>query len=181
MCHEIGPEARNRQGPHLNELFGRRAASLPDFPYSPALREAGENGLIWTQETVAEFIARPRHFESGTGMIFPGLKSPADVEDVVAYLSSLQNAGQVRIGKALVETDCGACHAVGSEGASPHEQAPAFRDLHERYDVTDLTEALVEGLSSGHPDMPEFKFEPEQAAAIIAYLKSLEEPSAHGL
>jgi cytochrome c2 len=41
MCHEVGAQAENRQGPHLNGLLGRRAASLPDFPYSAALRDAG--------------------------------------------------------------------------------------------------------------------------------------------
>ena len=75
---------------------------------------------------------------------------------------------------ALVERYCAGCHAIGPEGASPHEAAPPFRDLHERYDVGDLEEALVEGLVSGHPDMPEFEFEPAQAAAIVAYLRSLE-------
>ena len=62
----------------------------------------------------------------------------------------------------------------GPAGASPHAEAPPFRTLHERYDVGDLEEALVEGLVSGHPDMPEFEFEPEQAEAIVAYLRSLE-------
>ena len=66
--------------------------------------------------------------------------------------------------------------AVGKTGASPHDEAPPFRDLHLRYDVADLTEGLVEGLVSGHPDMPEFEFTPEQADAVVAYLKSLETP-----
>jgi cytochrome c len=92
LCHEIGEGARNRQGPQLNGLFGRRAGSVSDFPYSPALRAAGDRGLIWTPETVAAFIAKPRHFEPGTGMIFPGLRNPADVDDVVAYLLSLEAA-----------------------------------------------------------------------------------------
>ncbi|WP_244606644.1 c-type cytochrome [Arsenicitalea aurantiaca] len=176
ICHEIGPGAGNRQGPQLNELLGRRAGDLPDFSYSEALREAGQNGLVWTAETLAEFIARPRHFEPGSRMIFRGLRNPAEVEDVVAYLVSLETPDQVasRTGKALVETYCGACHATGSEDLGPHAEAPAFRDLHHRYDVGDLAEALVEGLSSGHPDMPEFEFDPDQAEAVIAYLKSLE-------
>ncbi|WP_158626061.1 c-type cytochrome [Arsenicitalea aurantiaca] len=176
ICHEIGLGAGSRQGPQLNELLGRRAGDLPDFNYSAALREAGQNGLVWTAETLAEFIARPRHFEPGSRMIFRGLRNPAEVEDVVAYLASLQTPDQIamRTGKALVETYCGACHATGLEDLGPHTAAPAFRDLHRRYDVADLAEALVEGLSSGHPEMPEFEFEPDQAEAIIAYLKSLE-------
>ena len=175
MCHEVGAQAENRQGPHLNGLLGRRAASLPDFPYSAALRDAGEGGLVWTPATLAPFIERPKHFEPGTGMIFPGLKNPADVSDVIAYLESLQTPEQIAVqtGQSLVEIYCGACHATGRQGSSPHPEAPPFRELHLRYDVADLTEALVEGLSTGHTDMPEFEFEPDQAAAIVAYLESL--------
>lgn len=176
LCHDIGEGARNRQGPALTGLFGRRAASVADFPYSPALREAGEGGLVWTAQTVSEFIAKPRHFEPGTGMIFSGLKSEADIADVVAYIMTFQTPAQVelQLGQTLVETYCGACHAIGRDDQSAHEAAPPFRTLHERYDVGDLEEGLVEGLVSGHPDMPEFEFEPEQAAAIVAYLRSLE-------
>ena len=109
-------------------------------------------------------------------MIFPGLKNPADVEDVIAYLQSLQTpeAVALQLGRSLLESYCSSCHAIGPEGESPHPEAPPFRTLHDRYDVGDLEEALVEGLVSGHPDMPEFEFDPDQAAAIVAYLRSLE-------
>lgn len=83
-------------------------------------------------------------------------------------------ADKVTLGESIVTLYCASCHAVGKTGDSPHPQAPAFRDLHLRYDVSDLMEGLVEGLVSGHPDMPEFEFTPEQAEAIVAYLKSLE-------
>lgn len=77
-------------------------------------------------------------------------------------------------GRTLVGTYCAACHAIERAGASPHPEAPPFRTLHERYDVTWLEEALVEGIFTGHEDMPIFAFDPEQAAAIVAYLKTLE-------
>lgn len=83
-------------------------------------------------------------------------------------------ADKVTLGESIVTLYCASCHAVGRTDVSPHAQAPAFRDLHQRYDVSDLMEGLVEGLVSGHPDMPEFEFTPEQAEAIVAYLKSLE-------
>ena len=85
-------------------------------------------------------------------------------------------AEPVALGESIVMLYCASCHAVGKTGASPHDEAPPFRDLHLRYDVADLTEGLVEGLVSGHPDMPEFEFTPEQADAVVAYLKSLETP-----
>ena len=77
------------------------------------------------------------------------------------------------LGRELVETYCAACHNIDATGDSPHDAAPPFRTLHERYAVEDLTEGLVEGLVSGHPDMPEFEFDPIQAEAIVAYIKSL--------
>ncbi|CAO4141026.1 Cytochrome c [Methylorubrum thiocyanatum] len=80
----------------------------------------------------------------------------------------------VERGRALARSECARCHAVGRTGASPLRQAPPFRILHERYPVDDLAEALTEGIRTGHPSMPEFRFDPDQAEALIAYLKTLE-------
>lgn len=78
-------------------------------------------------------------------------------------------------GRALAERICARCHAIGSDGESPHPDAPPFRLLHERYPVETLEEALTEGIVTGHPDMPEVSFEPEHAAALIDYLVSVQE------
>lgn len=80
----------------------------------------------------------------------------------------------IALGHSMVSFYCQDCHAIAEEDASTHAVAPPFRTLHERYDVELLSEALVEGLVTAHPDMPEFEFEPIQAEGIIAYLKSLE-------
>jgi len=80
-----------------------------------------------------------------------------------------------REGEAILSKNCSMCHAVGRTGASPHRQAPPFRTLSRRYPVAELEEALGEGLSSGHPDMPDFVFPPQQINGIIAYLKSVQE------
>ena len=84
-------------------------------------------------------------------------------------------AGEAEIahGKALVESNCARCHAVGETGSSPHPDAPPFRTLSERYPLESLAEALAEGISTGHPDMPEFIATPEQISAIIVYIGSL--------
>lgn len=57
---------------------------------------------------------------------------------------------------------------------SPLRIAPPFRTLHLKYPVETLEEALVEGIVTGHPTMPEFRFDPGQVRDIIAYLKTLE-------
>jgi len=83
-------------------------------------------------------------------------------------------AQDVETGRGLVDTYCSECHATGLQGSSPFPPAPAFRTLHERYDVVLLEEALVEGLVTGHGAMPEFEFDPDQARAIIDYLNTLQ-------
>lgn len=82
--------------------------------------------------------------------------------------------GDIATGRLLVETHCSRCHATGNAGESPLAAAPKFRDLHFCYNVESLSEALVEGIATAHPDMPQFQFDPFQAEAIITYLKSLE-------
>jgi cytochrome c len=82
--------------------------------------------------------------------------------------------GQVQRGKTFVGANCATCHSIGRIGASPLGVAPAFRDLHTKYPVEDLGEALAEGITTGHPTMPEFQLEPDQITDVVAYLKSLE-------
>lgn len=77
-------------------------------------------------------------------------------------------------GRDIVQRNCGMCHAIGRADASPNAAAPAFRELNKRYPVDNLAEALGEGIITGHPQMPEFAFPPEQVSAIISYLKSIQ-------
>jgi mono/diheme cytochrome c family protein len=88
--------------------------------------------------------------------------------------AAVATEGQVKRGKTFVGANCAGCHAVGRIGASPLGEAPAFRDLHIRYPVEDLGEALAEGITTGHPSMPEFRLEPDRIVDVVAYLKSLE-------
>jgi mono/diheme cytochrome c family protein len=78
-------------------------------------------------------------------------------------------------GEVLLTRNCARCHAVGRSGTSPHPEAPPFRTLSRRYKIEGLAEALAEGLSTGHPDMPEFVFAAEDVGAIIDYLKSIQQ------
>ena len=78
-------------------------------------------------------------------------------------------------GQALVEANCSACHATGRSGESPAPEAPAFRTLSQNYRVAQLEEALAEGISVGHPAMPQFVFPPEDVNAIVVYLESIQE------
>jgi cytochrome c len=78
-------------------------------------------------------------------------------------------------GRTLLQANCSRCHAIGRVGRSPLEIAPPFRTLHTKYPVETLQEPLAEGIVTGHPTMPEFRFDPDQVGDIIAYLKTLED------
>jgi cytochrome c len=79
------------------------------------------------------------------------------------------------LGQAIVQDLCARCHAVGAAGESALSAAPPFRTLGQRFEISDLQEALAEGIVTAHPDMPEFAFAPEDVAAIIAYLESIQQ------
>lgn len=86
VCHMVGEGAKNRVGPPLNDIMGRQAGTLEGFNYSPAMKKAGEEGLVWTEEAMAEYLEAPRKYVKGTKMAFPGLKKEQEIADVIAYL-----------------------------------------------------------------------------------------------
>lgn len=78
-------------------------------------------------------------------------------------------------GRQIAATHCGSCHAIAAIGESPAPEAPPFRTLSRNYRVDTLKEALTEGISVGHPAMPQFQFAPDDVDALIAYLQSIQE------
>ena len=91
-----------------------------------------------------------------------------------ATSSEAMAGSPVAEGHAIAARHCAQCHAIGPAGRSRHPDAIAFRRLSELYPLEGLEEALVEGLMTGHSDMPEFKLEPEGANALLAYLQSIQ-------
>lgn len=83
--------------------------------------------------------------------------------------------GNPQLGYIIAKEHCSRCHAIDKFDSSPLTIAPPFRDLHLRYPVEDLAESLGEGIRTGHPTMPEFRFDPDQIENFIAYLKTLEQ------
>jgi len=88
-CHSV-VKGRNKIGPSLYGVVGRKAGSLPSYRYSPALKSAG---WVWTQEMLDRWIAGPKAVLPGTKMIFPGLPKAQDRADVIAFLK--QHGGTV--------------------------------------------------------------------------------------
>jgi cytochrome c2 len=87
-CHAVGEGARNKVGPELNELIGRVAGGLEGYKYSKAMIAAGEGGLVWTSETLRDYLADPKGAVKGTKMAFAGLKKEEDLANVIAYLAT---------------------------------------------------------------------------------------------
>jgi cytochrome c len=76
--------------------------------------------------------------------------------------------------KAMLENLCGRCHAVGRAGKSPNPLAPAFRSFGEKLYDTDMVQRLQDGLTTVHKDMPTFRFDRQEAAAAVNYLRSIQ-------
>jgi cytochrome c553 len=111
------------------------------------------------------------------------VRSRLKIQQVVAFasaamvslvLSSSALGSNVEQGRRLAMLYCARCHATDKVSPSPLRIAPPFRTLHERYPVEQLQEALAEGIVTGHPTMPEFRFDADQVGDFIAFLKTLE-------
>jgi cytochrome c len=93
ICHSIGPGAKNKIGPELNGLDGRRSASVANFNYSDAEKKSG---IVWSEATFKQYIADPRAMIADSKMIFAGLKDPQQISDLWAYLAQFSVDGSKR-------------------------------------------------------------------------------------
>ena len=89
-CHQIGETAKNSVGPVLNGLIGRPAGTVEGYNYSVANKNSG---LTWDEATFSEYIASPATKIKGTKMAFAGIKDPAEVANLVAYLTPFDSSG----------------------------------------------------------------------------------------
>ena len=87
-CHAVGENAKNKVGPVLNGVIGRKAGTYDGFKYSKAMKEAGEKGVVWNHDTLSAFLEKPRKFIPKTKMAFAGLRKEKDRENVIAYLET---------------------------------------------------------------------------------------------
>jgi cytochrome c len=102
-CHAVGEGAENRVGPELNGLVGRTAGTADGYKYSPSMQKAGADGLVWNRETLSTFLAGPKAMVTGTKMGFAGLKKPADIDNVIAYLETFSKTADAGEGESEPE------------------------------------------------------------------------------
>lgn len=84
-CHSI-VAGENRVGPSLYAHVGKKAASVPGYNYSTAMKNSG---LVWSEEELYKYLEAPQRSVPGTKMSFGGLKKPQDRADVIAYMKTI--------------------------------------------------------------------------------------------
>ena len=94
---------------------------------------------------------------------------------MMSLASAAQAQDSIRRGRALVGEFCSRCHAVARFGKSPSRNAMPFRTLGRNFDLDQFPRLLERGISSTHPDMPEFKFSEDDALAVRAYLRTIQQ------
>ena len=92
---------------------------------------------------------------------------------VMLVMTTAAAAVDSEVGALILRQECSRCHATGLNDQSPLPVAPPFRDIARRYPPTNLMESLAEGIVTGHGEMPEFEFTPEEVSAIVGYLETL--------
>jgi cytochrome c len=91
ICHQIGEGAKNMVGPVLNGVVGRPAGAYEGYHYSDANKNSG---ITWDEAALKEYLKDPKAKVPGTKMVFPGLKSDDDINNVLAYLKQFGPDGK---------------------------------------------------------------------------------------
>ncbi len=89
-CHSVGPDAKNKVGPVLNGLEGRKSGTIESYNYTEANKNSG---ITWDEAAFKEYIADPRAKIPGTKMVFAGVKNDKEKADLWAYLKQFDAKG----------------------------------------------------------------------------------------
>jgi cytochrome c len=92
-CHAIGEGAKNKVGPELNGLDGRKSGTAPDYNYSDANKNSG---ITWSEAQFKDYIKDPKAKIPGTKMAFAGIKNEKEVNDLWAFISQYDKDGKTK-------------------------------------------------------------------------------------
>jgi cytochrome c len=92
-CHAIGEGAKNKVGPELNGLDGRKSGTAPDYSYSDANKNSG---ITWNEAEFKDYIRDPKAKIPGTKMSFAGIKNEKEVSDLWAFVSQYDKDGKTK-------------------------------------------------------------------------------------
>jgi cytochrome c len=90
-CHAIGEGAKNKVGPELNGLDGRKSGTVAGYNYSDANKNSG---ITWGKDVFLEYIKDPKAKIPGTKMVFAGIKNETEANNLWAYISSFDKDGK---------------------------------------------------------------------------------------
>ena len=92
-CHAIGAGARNKVGPELNGLDGRKSGTAPDYSYSDANKNSG---ITWNEAQFEDYIKDPKVKIPGTKMAFAGIKKEKEINDLWAFIAQYDKDGKTK-------------------------------------------------------------------------------------
>lgn len=90
-CHTLEEGGRNKVGPNLHGMFGREAGLAEGFRYSDVVKESG---IVWSAETLEEWLVKPKDFLPGNKMAFAGVRKPSDRKALITYLTAETSAAE---------------------------------------------------------------------------------------
>ena len=90
-CHAVGDGAKNKVGPVLNGLDGRKSGTVESYSYSDANKNSG---ITWSKEQFLDYIKDPKGKIPGTKMVFAGIKNENEANNLWAYVSSFDKDGK---------------------------------------------------------------------------------------
>ena len=90
-CHSLEAGGPHKVGPNLHGIFGRKAGLAAGFAYSEVMKSSD---VVWTEQAMDDWLARPSQFMPGNRMVFVGIKDAQDRASLVAYLLQETTAGE---------------------------------------------------------------------------------------
>lgn len=92
-CHSIGENAKNKVGPELNGLNGRKSGSVEGYSYSDANKNSG---IVWSEKEFKDYIKAPKAKIPGTKMVFAGITKESEIDNLWAFLAQFDKDGKIK-------------------------------------------------------------------------------------
>jgi cytochrome c len=95
-CHAVGPGAKNKVGPELNGVVGRKWGATEGYNYSSDLTAGKDQGKMWDEATLDDYLTNPKHLVPHGKMGFAGFSQQEKRADVISYLKQFDAQGNKR-------------------------------------------------------------------------------------